>query len=79
MPALKVDRLSGFIALRPAGTAAELMALAGDCVTGLDVLRAPLEAGERTRQHAAGLTPRQDEICWSNGDIRSSSMSTAFT
>ena len=62
MPALKVDRLSGFIALRPAGTAAELMALAGDCVTGLDVLRAPLEAGERTRRHAAGLTLRQTEL-----------------
>ena len=62
MPALKVGRLSGFIALRPAGTAEELMALARRCVAGLDALRAPLEAAERTRRHAAGLTPHQKDL-----------------
>ncbi len=62
MPALKLGRLSGFVALRPAGAAAELMALARRCVTGLDVLRAPLEAAERARRHAAGLTPHQKDL-----------------
>jgi hypothetical protein len=62
MPALKVGTLSGFIALRPAGTAEELMALARRCVTGVDALRAPLEAAERARRHAAGLTPHQSDL-----------------
>ena len=62
MPALKVGRLSGFIALRPAGTAEELMALARRCVTDVDALRAPLEAAERARRHAAGLTPHQRDL-----------------
>ena len=62
MPGLKVGRLSGFIALRPAGSAEELMALARRCVTGLDVLRAPLKAAERARRHAAGLTPHQKDL-----------------
>jgi putative phosphonate metabolism protein len=62
MPALQVDRLGGFVALRPAGVAAQLMALEQRCVTGLDALRAPLEADERARRHAAGLTPRQKDL-----------------
>lgn len=62
LPALELGRLSGFIALRPAGTAAELMALARRCVTGLDGLRAPLEPAERERRHAAGLTPHQKDL-----------------
>ncbi|SRR5258708_866164 len=62
MPALKVDRLSGFIALRPAEDVAQLKALARRCVTGLDGLRAPLEAVERARPQAAGLTPRQAQL-----------------
>jgi len=62
LPALKVGRLSGFIALRPAGSAEELMVLARRCVTGLDVLRAPLKAAERARRHAAGLTAYQKDL-----------------
>lgn len=62
MPALKVGRQSGFIALCPAGTAEELLALARRCVTGLDGLRAPLEPAERARRHAAGLTPHQRDL-----------------
>ena len=38
------------------------MALARRCVTGLDMLRAPLEAAERARRHAAGLTPHQKDL-----------------
>jgi hypothetical protein len=62
LPELKVDRLSGFIALRPVGAAAELEALARRCVTGLDGLRAPLDAAERLRRHAAGLTSHQKDL-----------------
>ena len=62
MPVLELRRLSGFIALRPAGSAEELMALARCCVTGLDALRAPLDAAERARRHAAGLTPHQKDL-----------------
>jgi len=62
MPALKVGRLMGFVALCPAGAEEESMALARRCVIGLDMLRAPLEAAERARRHAAGLTPHQKDL-----------------
>jgi putative phosphonate metabolism protein len=62
MPALKVGRLTGFVALLAAGSAEEPMALARRCVTGLDVLRTPLEAAERARRRAAGLTPHQQDL-----------------
>jgi len=62
MPALQVDTISGFLALRPVGVAEQLMALEQRCVTALDTLRAPLDAAERERRHAAGLTAHQKEL-----------------
>jgi putative phosphonate metabolism protein len=62
MPALKVDKLGSFIALRPSADTAELMTLARLCVTALDRLRAPLESSERARRQAAGLTPHQNDL-----------------
>jgi putative phosphonate metabolism protein len=62
MPALQVDTISGFLALRPAGVAGQLMALEQRCVTTLDALRAPLDAAERERRLAAGLTAHQKDL-----------------
>ena len=65
MPALAVERLDGFLALRPASPsddqadhAARLLAirrLADICVRSLDHLRAPPDAGEIARRLAHGL------------------------
>ena len=62
MPALQVDTISGFLALRHTGAAVQLEAMAETCVTTLDALRAPLDASERKRRHAAGLTARQRDL-----------------
>ena len=43
---LKVDELSGFLALRPDGERAALHDLADDCVRAFDLFRAPLGPGE---------------------------------
>lgn len=57
--ALKVAALSRFVALVPAGEAAELAALAGDCVTAFERFRAPLSDADRARRLASPLSPRQ--------------------
>jgi len=62
MPALRVDRLNGFLALRPVGDSTAIDALAEQFVTGLDALRAPIEAAERARRHSSGLSARQQEL-----------------
>jgi len=51
---LVLDRLAGFLALRPSGGAAAINALAGHCVRDLHALRAPLSETARQRR-AAGL------------------------
>ncbi|MBM7129715.1 DUF1045 domain-containing protein [Dyella mobilis] len=51
---LKLDRLAGFLALRPCGDESAINALAERCVRALNALRAPLsEAAQRRR--ATGL------------------------
>lgn len=62
MPELKVDRLDGFLALRPAGDSTAINALAEQFVTGLDALRAPIGSAERARRLSSGLSARQQEL-----------------
>ncbi len=62
MPALQVDRLNGFLALRPAGDSTALDGLAEQFVTRLDDVRAPIESAERTRRLSSGLSARQQEL-----------------
>ncbi len=62
MPVLQVDRLNGFLALRPAGDSTALDALAGRFVTTLDDLRAPIDSTERARRLSSGLGARQQEL-----------------
>jgi putative phosphonate metabolism protein len=62
LPMLQVDTISGFVALRPAGVDTQLMALEQRCLTTLDALRAPLDASERKRRHAAALTAHQKDL-----------------
>lgn len=59
MPALKVDRLNGFIALLLAGSCDALADLERRCVVELDALRAPMEEAERVRRLSSRLAPRQ--------------------
>lgn len=64
MPALRVDMLADFLALRPeqALTADHpLRRLADDCVQQLDAWRAPLSHPQRERQLKPGLSERQRE------------------
>ncbi|MTJ05144.1 MAG: DUF1045 domain-containing protein [Sediminimonas qiaohouensis] len=59
MPGLQLDRIGRFLALTPKGDGAELAALAGAVVTGLDAYRAPLTAEEFARRRPDRLDPRQ--------------------
>ena len=64
MPALQVDTLGDFIALRPVDAAATapdqpLRRLADDCVRLFDDLRQPASAAETARRLAAGLDEAQ--------------------
>lgn len=58
---LKMAALGTFLALRPATPAAELDALAADCVRDFDRFRAPAPEQELTRRRAAGLSERQEQ------------------
>jgi putative phosphonate metabolism protein len=49
--------IGGFVALKPSN--ADVVALAGECVTAFHAFRAPLTATDRERRLAAGLTARQ--------------------
>ncbi|MGO4700109.1 DUF1045 domain-containing protein [Dyella sp. 2RAB6] len=51
---LRLDRLAGFLALRPAGDTTAIDALAAACLHATETLRAPL-AAEALRKRAAGL------------------------
>ena len=62
LPALQVERISGFLALRPAHADQHLATLAQRGVIALDPLRAPLDAAERARRDAAGLTAHQQDL-----------------
>lgn len=57
---LRVQRLGGFLALRPAEASPALSSLAGACVQELDALRAPSSAEDLARRRAAGLSLRQE-------------------
>lgn len=56
---LKVDALSGFLALVPAEPSPELAALANDCVEQFDAYRAPLNEHDRTRRRPDRLSERE--------------------
>lgn len=60
--ALSVTRLAGFIALCPSGPAADLAALAADCLRAFEPFRRPSDAATLARRRARGLTPRQDAL-----------------
>ena len=60
LPALRVEDLHGFMALREARPSPELQALADACVAGADALRAPASADELARRRKSGLSPAQD-------------------
>lgn len=59
-PALRVAGDLGFACLRPGHPSAELDALAAACVTGLDLLRAPLTPAELAHRRRAGLDTTED-------------------
>jgi hypothetical protein len=56
--ALAPQALEGYVALVPVDPPAVLQALAADCVTGLDALRAPLVPAERARRAPHRLDDR---------------------
>ncbi|MFM1988686.1 MAG: hypothetical protein RJA99_1643 [Pseudomonadota bacterium] len=61
MPAMRIATLDDFLALRPVAEPAAghpLRRLADDCVTRLDVLRAPPDEAERARRLTPGLDAR---------------------
>ena len=60
--ALTLEAIGDFIALVPEEPSPALSNLADLCVTEFDPYRAPPDAGELARRHAAGLTPRQAEL-----------------
>jgi putative phosphonate metabolism protein len=59
-PRLRVKSDLGFVALQPDGKAAALDALAASCVTGLDLLRAPLTGAELAKRRRADLDMVED-------------------
>jgi putative phosphonate metabolism protein len=60
--ALHLKEIGDFLALVPADPAPALSSLADACVTEFDAYRAPPDAAEVAKRHAAGLTPRQAEL-----------------
>jgi putative phosphonate metabolism protein len=62
LPALSVQDLFGFLALRETKPCAPLQALADACVEQLDTFRAPPAEAELARRRRANLTPRQEEM-----------------
>jgi putative phosphonate metabolism protein len=62
LPALSVQDLFGFLALRETKPCAPLQALADACIEQLDAFRAPPSATELARRRRANLTPRQEAM-----------------
>jgi putative phosphonate metabolism protein len=60
--ALRLREIGDFLALVPADPVPPLSSLADACVTEFDAYRAPTDAAEVAKRHAAGLTPRQAEL-----------------
>ena len=61
-PPLRLTCLDGFLALCPSAPSSQLDDLACDCVTGLDHLRAPLDAQELARRRPDRLSPAQRRL-----------------
>lgn len=59
---MRVATLGHFVALLPVAAPDELSALAAQCVTTLDALRAPLAATELARRLSAQLDAREQEL-----------------
>lgn len=62
IPSLRLAAIGDFLALIPGAETPALPVLAAACVTEFDAYRAPPEAAELAKRHAAGLTPRQAEL-----------------
>ncbi|MFD1912461.1 DUF1045 domain-containing protein [Halodurantibacterium flavum] len=62
LPGLALNRLGGFLALRPTGDQTRLAAMAAQVVMELDAFRAPPTEAEIARRQANGLSPRQAEL-----------------
>jgi putative phosphonate metabolism protein len=60
--ALRPREIGDFLALVPADPTPALSNLADACVTEFDAHRAPPDAADVTKRHAAVLTPRQAEL-----------------
>jgi len=58
-PPLRLKRIGRFLALVPGARTPALDALAAASVAALDAFRAPPDAAELARRHAAGLSPAQ--------------------
>mgnify|MGYP001246027558 FL=1 len=67
-PPLRLTCLDGFLALCPSAPSSQLDDLACDCVTGLDHLRAPLDAQELARRRPDRLSPAQRRLLDAWGD-----------
>lgn len=59
---LQVATLGNFVALMPIAAPDQLSALAAQCVSTLDALRAPLSAAELARRLSAPLDAREQEL-----------------
>lgn len=62
LPPLILASLGPFLALVPGQPCREILNLANECVTELDLFRAPPDPAERAKRMAAGLTPRQQAL-----------------
>lgn len=62
LPPLALDRLGGFLALRPSAPSADLQQLADGCVEGFDRFRRPTDETELRRRNQSNLTERQTEL-----------------
>lgn len=61
MPALRVQKLGGFLALCPEGNKDAINAVASACVTQLDKLAAPLSSEELERRRRKGSLSTQED------------------
>lgn len=61
MPALRVQKLGGFLALCPEGNKDAINAVASACVTHLDTLAAPLSSDELERRRRKGSLSTQED------------------
>lgn len=62
LPPLLLTEMAGFIALTLSEECLLLHGLADDCVRIFDPFRAPMDAEQRTRRAAGGLTARQRQL-----------------